>query len=132
MLSMIILKKIHVARNSFAPSFFNHFSLSLKRKKRVVMRATRKKLNIFTLQLSIYYKLEQEISISANGKNGAREIDCLCCREVDAMLIALAKILEREGITFPSSFYGQLSDYQSHVLDFSTQQTSSSFSSQCS
>ena len=30
-------------------------------------------------------------------KNEAREIDCLYCREVDAMLIASAKILEREG-----------------------------------
>ena len=30
-------------------------------------------------------------------KNEAREIDCLYCREVDAMLIVPAKILEREG-----------------------------------
>ena len=43
---------------SFAPPFFNHFSLSLNRKKRVVMRAMRKKLNIFALQLPIYYILE--------------------------------------------------------------------------
>ena len=28
-------------------------------------------------------------------KNEAREINCPCCREVDAMLIALAKIPER-------------------------------------
>ena len=39
-------------------------------------------------------------------KNEAREIDCLCCREVDAMLIASAKIPEREGSISPCSFYG--------------------------
>ena len=40
----------------------------------------------------------------------AREIDCLCCREVDAMLIASAKIPERKGGISPSSFYGHLPD----------------------
>ena len=44
-------------------------------------------------------------------KNKARETDCLCCREVDAMLIASVKIPEREGSISPSSFYGQLLDY---------------------
>ena len=44
-------------------------------------------------------------------KNEAREIDCLCCKNVDAMLIALAKIPEREGSLSPFSFYGQLPDY---------------------
>ena len=42
----------------FATPFFNHFSLSLSIKKRVVMRAMRKKLNLFTLQLLIHYSLE--------------------------------------------------------------------------
>ena len=64
-----ILRKIHVTLKSFAPSFFNYFSLSLNRKKHVVMRALKKKLNIFTLQLLIYYILEQEISIGARGKH---------------------------------------------------------------
>ena len=41
---------------TFAPPFFSHFSLSLSREKRVVMRAMGKNLNIFTLQLPIYYK----------------------------------------------------------------------------
>ena len=50
----IILKKIQVTMKTFVPLFFNHFSLSRNRKKRVVMRAMRKKLNIFTLQLPIY------------------------------------------------------------------------------
>ena len=39
-------------------------------------------------------------------KNEARKIDCLCCREVNAMLIASAKILEREGSISPCRFYG--------------------------
>ena len=30
-------------------------------------------------------------------KNEAREIDCLCCRELDTMLIASASILVRRG-----------------------------------
>ena len=59
----------------------------------------RKEVNIFTLQLPIYYSIR--IRILYWGKCGhckyeAREIDCLCCREADAMLIALAKIPERE------------------------------------
>ena len=58
MKNVIILKKIQVTMKTFAPPFFNHFSLSLNRKKCVVIRAMRKKLNIFTLQLSIYYVLE--------------------------------------------------------------------------
>ena len=39
----------------FTPLFLNHFSLSLNIKKRVVMRAMRKMLKLFTLQLLIYY-----------------------------------------------------------------------------
>ena len=55
---VIILRKTQVTMKTFAPSFFNHYNLSLKRKKHVVMKAMRKKLNIFTLQLPIYYILE--------------------------------------------------------------------------
>ena len=44
MKQVISLKKIQVTvKISFSP-FFNHFSLSLNRKKRVLMRALRKKL----------------------------------------------------------------------------------------
>ena len=38
-------------------------------------------------------------------------IDCICCRELDAMLIASAEIPECEGRISPSSFYGHLPDY---------------------
>ena len=37
-------------------------------------------------------------------KNEAREIDCHCCKEVDAMLIASAKIPEREGASCYPAF----------------------------
>ena len=39
-------------------------------------------------------------------KNEAGKIDCLYCREVDAMLIALAKISEHEGTISRYSFDG--------------------------
>ena len=35
---------------------------------------------------------------------------CLCCREVDAMPIALAKMPEREVSISPFNFYGHQSD----------------------
>ena len=44
-------------------------------------------------------------------KNEAKEIDCLCSREVDAMHIALAEMVEHlggGGSILPSSFYGHL------------------------
>ena len=44
-------------------------------------------------------------------KNEVREIDCLCCREVVAMLIASAKFPQRDGSISPSSFYGHLPDH---------------------
>ena len=55
---VIILRKIYVAIKYFTPPFFNCFSFSLNIEKRVIMRAMRKKLNIFTLHLPIYYILE--------------------------------------------------------------------------
>ena len=44
-------------------------------------------------------------------KNEAKEIDCLWCREVDAMLTASTKIPEHEGSMSPSRFYWHLPDY---------------------
>ena len=64
-------------------------------------------------------------------KNEAREIDCLCCREVHEMLNASTKTQESGESISPSSFYGHLPDYQSHVLALSNQQMSSSFCSWC-
>ena len=39
-------------------------------------------------------------------KNEAREIDCLCRREADAILTTSTKIPECEGSILPCSFYG--------------------------
>ena len=55
MKKVIFLRKIHVTIKSFAPPSLSHFRLRLNRKKSVVMRAMRKELNIFTLQLPIGY-----------------------------------------------------------------------------
>ena len=49
MKKVIILRKVHAIIESYAPKFSNHFSLSLNRIKRVVIRAIREKLNIFAL-----------------------------------------------------------------------------------
>ena len=62
-------------------------------------------------------------------KNEAREIDCLCCRELDAILNTSAKIPEHKGNISPCSFYGHPPDYQSHVLALSTKWVSYSFCS---
>ena len=71
MKKLITLWKIQVTMKTFAPPFFNHFNSGCTEKKnRAVMRAIRKKLNIFTLQLPIYYILEQEILISASARGG--------------------------------------------------------------
>ena len=43
--------------------------------------------------------------------NEERDIDCICCRQLDAMIIASAKIPEHKGSISPSSFYGHLPDY---------------------
>ena len=48
----IILRKIHVTM------YVQSFQFGREQKIRVVMRAMRKKLNLFTLQLPIYYILE--------------------------------------------------------------------------
>ena len=44
-------------------------------------------------------------------RSEARETDCLCCRAVDPILIASAKIPKREGSISPCSFYGKLPDW---------------------
>ena len=51
----------------FCSTIFQPFQFGAEQKESVVMRAKRKKLNTFTLQLLIYYVLEQEISTGANA-----------------------------------------------------------------
>ena len=43
--------------------------------------------------------------------NEARDIDCICCRELDALLYCFTKIPDREGSISPSSIYGNLPGY---------------------
>ena len=114
MMKVIILKKIQVTMKTFAPPFFQPFQFE-QQKKRVVMRAMRKKRNIFTLQLPIYYIIEQEVSIRMRTLQKRSERNRL-------------SLLQRGGC----SFYGQLPNYQSQVFALSTQQMSSSFHSWCS
>ena len=104
--------KIQVKMKSFVPPFFNYFSLGLSRKKLVIMRARRKKLNIRSADDLLHIRIGN-LGWCKFGhcKNQLREIDCLCCKEVDAMLISPARILDRKGNISQSSFCGQLPDY---------------------
>ena len=119
---------------NFRSTILQPFQFEPEQKKFVVMRARRKKLNIFTFSCRsiTYQNRKSRLAQIRTLKSYVREIDCPCCREVDALLIASAKILQRKGSILPSNFYGQLPDYQSQVLALSTQQITSSFCSECS
>ena len=58
-----------------------------QKKTRSVMRAMRKEHNIFTIQLLILHSRIENLDWYKSGhcKNEVKEIDCLYCREVDAM-----------------------------------------------
>ena len=93
-------RKIDVTIKSFAPPFFSYFNLSLNRKKSVVMRAMRKKnkrIHVSAADLQHIRKGNLDWCKCEYRENEAKEIDCLCCKEVDAMLIASAKIPARKG-----------------------------------
>ena len=99
---MIILKKIQVTMNTFVPPFFNNFRFSLNRKKRVVMRFMRKKLNLFTLQLPIFiYWCKYR-----HSQNETREIDCPCCpvvqRWTQCLSLQLKSCSAREASRHPA------------------------------
>ena len=74
------------------------------------MRAMRKKLNInsSTSVADLLHIGIENLNWCKCGhcKNEAREIDCLWFREVNPMLIALAKIPKHEGSLSPCRFYG--------------------------
>ena len=85
-----------------------------QKKKRVVMRVRRKKLHTltFSCRFVTYIRIGNlDWCKFGHSKNQSREIDCLCCREVDTMLIASTKIFERKGRISPYSFHGELPDY---------------------
>ena len=95
---VIILRKLHVKITSFVPSFST-----------IERNST---YSQFTCQFITYSINLKNLDWCECGscKNEAREIGCLCCREEDAVLIALAKMPDREGSILPSSFYEHLPD----------------------
>ena len=104
----------------FRSTFFNHFSLSLTRKKSCGNESHEKETN--HIHASVVDLLHIRIGNLnwckwEHCKNKAKEIDCLCCREVDVMLDASAKTSQHEGSISPSSFRGQLPNCYSHVLN---------------
>ena len=105
MKKVIILKKIQVAMKAFAPPFFNHFSLSLNRKKHVVMRALRKTKHIHASALDLLHNRIGNLDlIGANVGIAKMKQEKYI---VGATLTASVKIPEREGnISSTSSLYG--------------------------
>ena len=83
MKKVIILEKMQVTMKTSLP-FFSHLNLSLNRKKCVISAADSLQIRIGNLNWCH----------CGHCKNETGEIDCLYCREVDAMLFASAKIPE--------------------------------------
>ena len=85
------------------------FSLSLNRKKRVVMRANAKETkHIYTSAANLLHIRIGNLNWCKCGhcKNEVREIDCLCWRGVDAMFTVSAKIPEAREASRHSTFMG--------------------------
>ena len=119
MKNVIIMSKIQVTMHIFTLPFFNHRSLNPDRKKKTCGNDSHEKVTTETYITYVHVLADDLLHFRignldwckcGHGKNEAREIDCLCCREVDTILIALAKISVHEGSISPSSFYGQLPD----------------------
>ena len=74
------------------------------------MRAMRKKQNIYASAADLLHIRIGNLNCCKCGhcKNGARGIDCLCCREieVDAVVIISAKIPQCERSITPPAFMG--------------------------
>ena len=84
-------------------SLYHSSSVSVwawKEKKRVVMKAMRKKLNICTLQLPMI-GVYTDIAKTKRGNN------CLCCWEVTVMLIASDKISSPREASRDPAFMGK-------------------------
>ena len=101
----------------------NDFSLSLNRKKKCGKESQLKKAkHIHASSVDLLHIRIGNVNWCKCGhcKKEASKIDCLCCREVDLILIASARIPKREGSISPSSFYGQLPIICHNVLALST------------
>ena len=100
MKKVIILKKIQATMKTFTPPSFNYFSLRLRRKKTCVKENHEKETKHISASAAdlLHIKIGNlNWCKCGHCKNEVREIDCLCCRKVDAILIASAKIPQREG-----------------------------------
>ena len=75
---------------TFALPFFNYFSLSLNRKKACNESHEKETKHIYASAAgSLHIRIGNlDWCKCRHCKNEAREIDCLCCREVDAIIIA--------------------------------------------
>ena len=90
---------------TFAPPFFNHSSLSLNRKKACGNKSHEKEtkhIDALAAYLLHIRRANLDRCKCAHCKNDLKEIGCPCCRQVDVMLIASAKIPEREGPCHPA------------------------------
>ena len=98
---VIILKRIQVTMKTSVPPFFNHLGLSLNRKKACGNESYEKETEYIRIGNLNCCKC-------GDCKNEARELDWLCCREieVDAMLIISAKFPQCEGSISPTAFMG--------------------------
>ena len=116
MKKVINLRIMQKTLKTFAPRFFNYFSLSLNRINHVKMRAMRKKLNIFTLHLSFCYILEQEIAIAANPdivktkreKQILQPISAYAGRSTQCLLLRLKSVSVKDASRYPA-FMGNCS-----------------------
>ena len=82
---VIILRKIHMTMKSFAPPLFNHFRLSLNRKKTCNENYEKETKHIYASAADLLHMRIENLNWCKCGhcKNKTRKIDCLCCREVE-------------------------------------------------
>ena len=110
MKKVIILEKIQVIMKTFVPPFFNHFSLSLNRKRSGNESHEKEIKHIDASAADLLHVRIGNLNWCKceHCKKDAREIDCLCCREteVDAMFINSAKIPQCEGSILSPAFMG--------------------------
>ena len=103
---VIILKKIHVTIKSFAPPFFNHFSLSLNSKKTCGSESHHEKgtKHIHASAADLWQIRIGNINWCKceHCKNEPREVNCPWCREVQCLLLRLKSWSAREASCHPA------------------------------
>ena len=101
MKKVTILRKIHTIMKSFIPPLFT-----------TLTKGRNKTFSQFSCQFTRYSIRIGSLNCFKWGiAKTIREIVCLCCREVDAILIGSGKIPEHEESILSSSFYGHLPNY---------------------